>query len=111
MAEAPTAERSFRDRPLGRLAMLVAVLVLAVLAARGCANSSPDVTQERAVEIARKVIAFEPESMQIRFLQQGVPKPRGIWAVSFYNGSAARPSRYQLVRVDAKSGRIVDDGR
>jgi hypothetical protein len=84
------------------------VLVAAALAARSCASSG-DLTSQRATEIARSVQAFEPDDVQVRYVRRGVGK--GIWAVSLYKGTARRPTRIQLVVVDAGSGEIVDDGR
>jgi hypothetical protein len=110
MAEV-SAGRSLRDRPLGRVLMLAAVLVLALLAARSCADTTPPVSADRAIEIARSVQDFEPGQVQVRFVRMGAPEPRGVWAVSMYQGDAARPTRVQLVTVDSVTGRILDDGR
>jgi hypothetical protein len=56
------------------------------------------------------VAVFSPRELQIRYVQQGAPKPRGIWAVSMYQGDPRRPTRVQLVQIDAQTGDIVDDG-
>jgi hypothetical protein len=102
--------RGLRDRPLGRLLMLAAVLGAAVLAARSCADATPNVSKERAVELARKEAVFEPEHVQIRFVRRGIPS-RGVWAVSLYQGPADQPRRYQVVVVDAQDGTVIDDGK
>jgi len=105
--ERPT--RPLRDRPLGRILMLILVLGAAALAARSCADSSPDVSKEAAIESAREIAAFEPEHVQVRFIRRGVPS-HGYWAVSLYQGPAQQPTRVQLVVVDANTGDVVDDG-
>jgi hypothetical protein len=102
--------RSLRDRPIGRIAMLAVVLGVAFVAARSCADNTPDVSKDEAIRIAESVAAFSPHELQIRFVQQGAPSPRGVWAVSMYRGNPTRPTRVQLVQIDAETGEILDDG-
>jgi hypothetical protein len=109
-AGASPPQRSLRDRPLGRIAMLAVVLGVAFVAARSCADSTPDVSKDEAIRIAEGVAAFSPHELQIRFVQQGAPSPRGIWAVSMYRGNPTRPTLVQLVQIDAETGEILDDG-
>jgi hypothetical protein len=85
------------------------VLLAAVLVARGC-GSSATITKDEAVAKAKPLVIFKYESMQVRYIQRGLPV-QGFWAVSFYNGKATRPTTVQLVMVDAKTGEIADDGR
>lgn len=83
------------------------VLLAAVLFSRSCGSADRQISQERAVVIARRHTPFTAEKMQIRFLQQGIP-PRAMWAVSLYDVDAAgRPTRTNVVLVDAKTGAIV----
>jgi hypothetical protein len=107
----PAAEgaprRSLRDRPLGRIAMLVAVLGLALLAARSCADTTPEVTQDEAVEIAMGVKTFEPDDYQVRFLRQGV-QAQPVWVVSMYQGDPRTPTKVQVVMIDSTTGEIID---
>ena len=108
-AEAPERPaRPLRDRPLGRILMLVLVLGAAALATRSCADNNPDISQERAVAIALSVATFEPEDHQVRFLRRGVPA-RGVWVVSLYQGDPRQPTKVQLVVIDSETGEIVDD--
>lgn len=87
--------------------MLGALLLVALLVARGCASANRQVSQERAIEIARQATSFKPDRVQIRFLQQGIP-PRAIWAVSLYNvGASGTPTRVNVVRVDAATGVVL----
>ncbi len=103
------SRRGLRDHPLGRVLILVAVLLAAAVVARSCSGGDANLTKEEAVEIARTVLIFDAESVQVRFLRQGVSS-RAYWLVSFYDGEARDPIRYQLVRVDAETGEITDDG-
>jgi hypothetical protein len=91
------------------VALLLLVLVVAALVARGC-GSSAKISEEEAIKIARPVLVKKFEHVQIRYLQQGIPA-RGLWAVSFYDGVAVNPKLVQVVLVDAKTGAITDDGK
>ena len=107
---APTAaRRGLRDHPLGRILLLLAVLGIALFAARTCASQNKEISQEEAVEIAVRFVGFEPcaESvcLQIRYLQQGIPV-RGYWLVGLAesldeNGEPVRPVS---VLVDVQTG-------
>ena len=98
--------RDLRDRPLGRLALVVAVLAIAFVSARAC-QSQGELSSERAVELARKEATFTPDRTQVRLVQRGIP-PRAYWAVSLYDvDSAGRPTRVQAFLVDRKTGEIT----
>lgn len=103
------ARRGLRDHPLGRVVILVALLLVAAIVARSCTGSNTNVSKDEAIEIAREVLVFEPDGVQVRFVRQGVPT-QGFWYVSFYNGTARAPTIVQLVKIDADTGEIVDDG-
>ena len=104
----PKKRRTLRDRPLGRVLILAVVLAAAVLASRSCADNNPDISQERAVAIARSVATFVPDDHQVRFLRQGIPS-QGVWVVSLYQGDPRQPTRVQLVVIDSETGEIVDE--
>ena len=97
--------RGLRDTPLGRVALLAAVLLAAFLVAQSCGSSAPGVSQERAIEIARGAIDFDAASVQVRNLPTGVQGKRS-WAVSLYNGTVERPTRCRLVQLDADTDRV-----
>jgi len=101
--------RDLRDRPLGRILILVAVLAFALLASRGCAGGDEKVSQEQAVTTAVGIARFEPDETQVRFLRRGLPS-RPYWIVSMYQGTFRQPTRIQVVTVDAITGEVVDDG-
>ena len=105
---APKAPRDLRDSRHFRVAAVGAVLLVALLVSRSCGASDRQVSQERAVSIAREATPFEPDKVQVRLVQRGIP-PRAFWAVSLYdidvNGS---PTRVKVVLVDGRTGAIVD---
>ena len=99
--------KSLRDGPLGRVAMLAAVLLAAVLVARTCGETSTDVSQERAVEIAQAEVDFQPTSHQIRLLKQGL-QSREVWLVGLERtGSDGQLLRATSVLVDANTGDVL----
>ena len=109
--EQPTRSRDLRDSTLGRVAIIVVVLAFALLAAKSCGGAGRDaLTRSQAVDKASTVSVFEPDGIQVRYVQQGIP-PRGTWIVSFYDGPARDPVTAQTVLVDAATGEIIDDGR
>jgi uncharacterized membrane protein YkoI len=86
--------------------MLAVVLVAGLLVARTCGSSQPSVTQEEAIEIAKRQVDFEPRDVQIRNVPRGI-EGRRSWAVSLYTGTVTRPGTCRVVEVDARSGQVV----
>ena len=83
------------------------MLLAALLVARGCASAGRDISQDKAIEIARSSVDFTPDKVQVRFVQQGIPA-RALWAVSLYTVNAqGRPDRAQVVLIDTRTGAIV----
>jgi hypothetical protein len=107
----PAPRRDLRDSRWGKVALLLAVLFLAFLVSRSCANQSQEITQDEAVELAKEHAAFEPCAeeicQQVRFLQQGIP-PRPYWAVvlSEHIDAQGRPTRVQSFLVNAQTGAV-----
>jgi hypothetical protein len=100
--------RGLRDRPLGKAALLLAVLLLAFLASRSCASRDTDVSQEEAVEIAREEVDFEPDRVSVRFVPRGVPS-QPYWAVSLSTeDTEGRLERVTVVVVDARTGDVEE---
>lgn len=81
--------------------MLLAVLLVALLAARTCASRDTEIDQDEAVEIARDQVEFEPEKVLVRFVARGL-QSRPYWAVSLSTENAAG------VRVDCAT--VLVDG-
>jgi uncharacterized membrane protein YkoI len=86
--------------------MLAVVLVAALLVARTCGSSEPTVSQEEAIEIAKRQVNFDPREVQIRNVPRGI-EGRRSWAVSLYTGTVSRPGTCRVVEVDARSGSVV----
>ena len=104
----PAPNRPFRDRPLGRIVILLVVLAVAFLALKTCASRDSDISQEEAVEIAQQEIDFEPDRTMVKFTPRGVPS-RPFWAVSFSTLDADdQPERITVVVVDATTGEIAE---
>jgi hypothetical protein len=97
--------RGFRDRPLGRIAILVVVLVVALLVARTCGSTQPDVSSEQAIEIAREEVGFAGPGVQIRNVPRGFE--RRMWVVDLYTGPARNPGRCRQVEIDADRGDVL----
>jgi hypothetical protein len=86
--------------------MLAVVLVAALLVARTCGSSEPTVSQEEAIEIAKRQVDFAPRQVQIRNVPRGL-EGRRSWAVSLYTGTVSQPGTCRVVEVDARSGSVV----
>ena len=81
--------------------------LVALLVSRSCASSDREVSQEQAISIAREATPFDPDRVQIRLVQRGIP-PRAVWAVSLYDVDANdNPTRVNIVLVDGRTGSIV----
>jgi hypothetical protein len=108
---AGSSARPFRDRPLGKLAILLAVLVAAFLVSRSCGSSGAEIDQNRAIEIAQTRLDFEPECAQVRFVRRGI-RGGSFWAVSLWTlDGAGRFEQVTLVLVNARTGDVVDVNR
>jgi hypothetical protein len=91
--------RDLRDRPLGRIAILVVVLAVAFLSARACGSGDDNVSSDRAIELARAEASFDPDRNQVRLVQRGIP-PRAYWAVSLYDvGPKGAPTKVEVYLV------------
>jgi len=100
--------RALRDRPLGKAALLLAVLVAALLVSRSCGSSETQVSTERAAEIARGVIDYEPDRVQVRYLKRGF-QSRGFWAVSLSTvDEVGSYDRTTVVVVNAQTGDVIE---
>jgi hypothetical protein len=104
----PAPDR-WRDLPPRRtvVVVIVVLVVAALIASRGCQANDDSIGKERAVEIARAQIRYEPERVAVRFMRRGVPS-RAYWAISLPGGD---PARITTVVVDARSGIVVEVNR
>ena len=86
---------------------MVALLALGLVLTRVLGRTTPKVSKQEAVAVARPNVHFKPQGHNIRLVRQGVP-PRPVWAVSFWIRKAGGGySRITLVLVDANSGRVM----
>jgi hypothetical protein len=97
--------RDLRDRPLFRIGVLVAVLLVAFLVAKSCTRQQNEISQDEAVAIAKEHVDFTPDKFQVRYLPQGVP-PVYFWAVSLYTLRNNQPARVEVVLVNATTGAV-----
>jgi hypothetical protein len=90
-----------------RVAFMVALLALGLVLTRVLGRTTPKVSKQEAVAVARPNVHFKPQGYNIRLVRQGIP-PRPVWAVSFWIRKAGGGySRITLVLVDANSGRVM----
>jgi hypothetical protein len=100
--------RAFRDRPLGRLAILAVVLIVALLVAKTCGATETDISQEQAIVIARDAVDYTPNNEMVRLLKRGLSSEE-FWAVSLsIKQSDGTLENVTVVVVDAHSGEIVE---
>ena len=101
------AARDLRDNWWFRGGVLLVVLVLAGVVARGCGSAGRNVTSEEAIEIAKDFWHSDAEHAQVRFFQQGIP-PQPVWAVSIWNEDArGRKTDLRTIVVNATTGEPV----
>jgi len=85
---------------------MAALVLIGLLLTRLPGRGHQQVSEERAVEIARPQVDFTPEGHNIRLVRQGIP-PRAVWAVSFWiKDAAGNPTEVTVVVVDATTGHI-----
>lgn len=100
--------RGLRDRPLGRVTILLAVLLVALVVARSCGATETDVSKEQAIAIARGAVDFQPNNEMVRFVKRGL-QSQGNWAVSLSNKLPdGTLEKVTVVVVDATTGEIVE---
>src|SRR5262245_51840304 len=89
--------------------LVLALLALTLLA--GCASrrAGEEISQERAIELARQHVQFEPGKIEaVKDTDQGRP----VWRVTFYGKgvSATHPGQVMIVVLDRKTGELVSLG-
>ena len=87
---------------------MVALIALGLVLTRVLGRTTPKVSKQDAVAVARPNVDFKPQGYNIRLVRQGIP-PRPVWAVSFWirKSGGGGYSRITLVLVDANSGRVM----
>lgn len=92
--------------------VLVGVLVLAFVVARGCQQSQVRISEEQAVATATRAVDFEPRRTNVRLLRQGVSS-KPFWFVNLSVPGEAEGSvrRLAVVQIDANTGAVVEVDR
>ena len=91
-----------------RVAFLAALILVALLLSRVLDRGGAQVSEERAVELARPYVDFTPEGHNIRLVRRGIP-PRPFWAVSFWiKDRTGDPSCVTVVVVNADTGDVTE---
>lgn len=83
--------------------IFIFLLVLAACASQGAPQ---EISKERAIEIARKQINFEPGKVEaVKDTEQGRP----VWKVTFYGKGvdATHPGLVSIVVLDRRTGELV----
>jgi hypothetical protein len=89
--------------------VVLGVLVLAFVVARGCQQSQVRITKEQAVATAEREVDFEPRRTQVRLLRQGLnSRPYWIVSLSTPGREADTFSRLAVVKIDANDGEVAD---
>ena len=91
-----------------RRTIFVFALVWAALVVSGCSPTSPSsqITRDRAIEIARQQITFEPTNASATMeTRQGRP----VWVVTFRraDGSHGGLGQFAEITLDRETGQIV----
>ena len=106
-ATEPEPRKALVDRPLGRIAILLGALLLAVVVAKTCAARDEKISFEEAEAIAREEVDFEPEQVVVRAVPRGLDSHLD-WAVSLSTTNAAGIREdCATVEVDAETGEAV----
>ena len=99
--------RGLRDSPLGKIAILVAILAAALLVAKSCGKTDPELSKEEAIAVAKDAIEFQPECVFVRLIKRGF-QSRETWAVSLSKPSGPDTSLVNVVQVDGDTGQVVE---
>jgi hypothetical protein len=87
---------------------MIGLLVLGIVLVRVLGKTRPNVSEARAIQIARPKVDFAPQGHTIRLVRRGIP-PHAFWLISFWiHNSSGGYRRITLVLVDASSGRITE---
>jgi hypothetical protein len=93
-----------------RVGFVVALLALTFVAARSCQQSQVRITKEQAIATAEERVPFEPTSVQVRMLRQGLGS-QPFWIVSLSiprEGERQVFDELAVVRVNANDGKVED---
>lgn len=91
-----------------RVAVIVAVLVVAFVVAQTCQKSQVRLDKNQAIAKAKGEVDFTPQRTQIRLLQQGI-NAKPFWVVSLSRPGKAEGtfSALAVVRINANTGKVA----
>jgi hypothetical protein len=91
-----------------RVGFMVGLLAVGLVLTRVLGKTRPNVSEAKAVQIARPKVDFTPQGHNIRLVRRGIPS-RPYWVISFWSRkSTGGYKRITVVLVDSSSGRIVE---
>jgi NAD(P)H-flavin reductase len=89
--------------------VIVGVLVLAFVVARGCQQSQVRVSKEQAIATAKREVDFTARRTNVRLLRQGVnSKPYWFVNLSVPGQAPGSIRRLSVVKIDANNGKVVE---
>lgn len=82
------------------------LFALALLAACASQGDAQEISRERAIELARQHVTFEPGRVEA---VQDTEENRPVWRVTFYGKGVTpeRPGEVMIVVLDRKTGEMV----
>ncbi len=94
---------------LKKTAVLFALPLLALFAACASSNSGEEITEERAIEIARQHINQDFEPARTEAVKANAEDGRPIWRVTFYaeGVTGENPGHVEIIELDRKTGEMV----
>jgi hypothetical protein len=91
-----------------RVGFMVGLLLIGLVLTRVLGKTRPNVSEAKAVQIARPKVDFTPQGHNIRLVRRGIPS-RPYWVISFWiRKSTGGYKRITVVLVDSTSGRIAE---
>lgn len=94
------------------MVVILGVLLLAFVVARGCQQSQVRITKEQAIATAEREVNFEPRRTQIRLLRQGInSRPYWIVSLSIPGEQSDTFRRLVTVKINANTGKVEEVNR
>jgi NAD(P)H-flavin reductase len=92
--------------------VIVGVLVVAFVVARGCQQAQVRISKETAIATAKREVDFTPRRTNVRLLRQGLnSKPYWFVNLSVPGRQQGSTRRLSVVKVDANNGKVVEIDR
>ena len=92
-----------------RVLVVVGVLVLAFVVARGCQQSQVRISKQQAVATATTAVDFDQRRTNVRLLRQGInSKPFWFVNLSVPGRTPGTIRRLSVVKIDANTGKVLE---